>query len=144
MEPTCWLIIRLSDNTIFGAQFDEPPDGAFNPGLFAVKPWFDTPPPTNDDINGILVPDPTLNNPDYDAQLANYNAAAANTGGAKQWLIDNPNGKLLYTMTIAEIEAEIDGLDLSPLPPATQAKLRLLWKTQIVSERVFARKLDLI
>lgn len=144
MEPTCWLIIRLSDATIFGTQFDEPEPGAFDPLLFDVKPWFDTPPLINDDVAGTVAPDPTLSNPDYDAKLEDYLAAIANTGGAKQWYLDNPNAALLFTLTITQLEAEIDALDFSSMPAGTANKLKLLLKTLSISVRVLARREGLI
>ena len=60
-----WLIIRLSDNTVFQIEEKEPPDGAYKEDFFAVKYWDGAVPgkESADPETGAIIPgdpDPTL------------------------------------------------------------------------------------
>jgi hypothetical protein len=142
---TFWLVIRKSDNAVVGTSTVEQPAGAWDLGLFDIKPWFDSDEPQlHNPDEGIISLDPTLSNPAYDLLLVDYNEANLAQGGAKAWFTANPNGELLFTLSILDLETEIDALDLSSLPVGTANKLKLLLKTLAVSTRVFAKKQGLI
>lgn len=64
-------------------------------------------------------------------------------GGARQWFIDNPNGKLLFTLSIPDLSAEIAALVDALFPVATasnRTKLKLLLMGIAVSVRVLVRR----
>lgn len=63
--------------------------------------------------------------------------------GARQWFTDNPNGKLLFTLTIAELSAEIASLVDALFPAATapnRTKLKLLLMAMAVSVRLLVKR----
>ncbi|MCP4083179.1 MAG: hypothetical protein GY743_23400 [Planctomycetaceae bacterium] len=145
IEVYFWLVIRKSDSAVVGTSTVEIPDGAWDLTLFDIKPWFfSNEPSLNNPDEGSISFDPTLNNPAYDVLLAEYNDTKTSQGGAKQWLVDNPNAKLLFTLSIAELEAEINGLDLTDLPTPTANRLKLMLKTLSIAVRVFARREGLL
>lgn len=60
--------------------------------------------------------------------------------GARTWFEANSNAQALFTLSVDELAAEIDGLDLAVLPTATRNKLKLLLKTLAVLVRVLAKR----
>lgn len=67
-------------------------------------------------------------------------AAYESVSTTKDWLTANPNAMLLVDLPVAELMAEIDGLDLTTLPTATRNKLRLLLKTLTMAVRVLIKR----
>lgn len=70
--------------------------------------------------------------------------AEGDYGGVRQWYKDHPNASLLFTLTVAELDAEIEALDFSSMPTGTANKLKLLLKTFSMTARVLARREGLI
>lgn len=62
---------------------------------------------------------------------------------ARQWFNDNPNAKLIWSMTVAEVVAEIDSLIDALFPSATagnRTKLKLLLKGITLAVRVLVKR----
>lgn len=63
--------------------------------------------------------------------------------GAKQWLIDNPTTQQLFTLTIPELETEINTLVDVLFPLATagnRTKTKKLWMALAVSVRFLVKR----
>lgn len=63
--------------------------------------------------------------------------------GARGWFTDNPSGKLLFTLTIAELSAEIASLVDALFPVATspnRTKLKLLLMAMAVCVRLLVKR----
>lgn len=72
-------------------------------------------------------------------ELAAQAAATDAPITARQWFNDNPNAKLIWSMTVAEVVAEIAALiDISFPPPATAAT-RTKWKLLLTAITLVVR-----
>ena len=63
--------------------------------------------------------------------------------GAKQWFIDNPATQQLFTLTIPELETEINTLVDALFPAATaqnRTKTKKFWMSLAVTIRVLVRR----
>lgn len=62
---------------------------------------------------------------------------------ARQWLADNPNARLIWSMTVAEVVAEIAALvdtSFAGLPAGTRTKWRLLLTAIVLALRVLVKR----
>lgn len=69
--------------------------------------------------------------------------AVAAKSAANQWFADNPNGKLLFTLSIPDLSTEIATLVDALFPAATagnRTKLKLLLMAIAVSVRVLVKR----
>lgn len=99
-----WLIIRKSDSTMFGAQFQKPPSNAFDPAVFDVKEWYGPAPPVHNPDEGVESYDPTLDDPDYPAfrqGRIDFDTLAGKATSEIEWL--NETIPAIPTMTGAEV-----------------------------------------
>lgn len=77
------------------------------------------------------------------AEVAREEAAQAAPGAARQWFIDNPNARLIWSMTVAEIAAEIAALvdtSFAGLSAANRTRWKLLLTGITLALRVLVKR----
>lgn len=86
-------------------------------------------------------PDPA-DEPDP-AEVALQEAANQAPGNARQWFNDHPNAKLIWSMTVSEIDAEIASLvdaSFASLSGANRTRWKLLLTGLVLAVRVLVKR----
>lgn len=125
-----WLIIRLKDNAVYSTAYTEPPEGAWNPDLFAIKEWPGNEPPIHSPDEGIESYDPTLDDPAWGAKAKRRIAlpnAATQLELEADWL--KATIPTIPAMTLPELAATVQRLARQNLT-IMEALQYYLWRFQ--------------